>query len=80
VSLDGIRSGEVYILAVAGSNLNSNYTRNHRPAQVHLATDASGRKLAVKVQHRGLRELSRGDVAAVSFFVNAVAAAFPEFR
>ncbi|GAB5035185.1 abc1 protein at2g40090-like [Nannochloropsis oceanica] len=48
-------------------------------AQVHIATDAAGRKLAVKVQHRGLRELSRGDVAAVSFFVNAVAKAFPEF-
>lgn len=48
-------------------------------AQVHIARDAAGRKLAVKVQHRGLREISRGDVTAVCFFVNMVAAVFPEF-
>ena len=48
-------------------------------AQVHVARDAQGRKLAVKVQHRGLREISRGDVAAVCYFVNLVAYFFPEF-
>ena len=35
-------------------------------AQVHVAYDkATGRKLAVKVQHRGLRETSRGDLYAL---------------
>lgn len=48
-------------------------------AQVHMARDREGRRLAVKVQHRGLKEISRGDVAAVCFFVNLVAAIFPEF-
>lgn len=48
-------------------------------AQVHVARDHTGRELAVKVQHRGLREISRGDVAAVCFFVNLVAQVFPEF-
>ena len=47
--------------------------------KVHVARDHQGRKLAVKVQHRGLREISRGDVAAVCFMVNLVAAVFPEF-
>lgn len=46
---------------------------------MHIARDHQGRKLAVKVQHRGLREISRGDVAAVCFMVNLVAAVFPEF-
>lgn len=46
---------------------------------MHVARDHEGRKLAVKVQHRGLREISRGDVAAVCFMVNLVAAVFPEF-
>lgn len=47
--------------------------------QVHVARDHQGRKLAVKVQHRSLREISRGDVAAVCFMVKLVAAVFPEF-
>ncbi len=52
----------------------------HTRPQVHLATEkGTGRRLAVKVQHRGLREISRGDVAAVCFFVNLVASVFPEF-
>jgi len=49
-------------------------------AQVHIAHDQDGRKLAVKVQHKGLRETSQGDIDAVSFFVHLVANIFPEFQ
>ncbi|CAM9216254.1 unnamed protein product, partial [Heterosigma akashiwo] len=48
-------------------------------AQVHVAYDNNGRKLAVKVQHRGLRETSQGDIDAVTFFVNLIAQIFPDF-
>jgi aarF domain-containing kinase len=42
-------------------------------AQVHLARDAlTGRKVAVKVQHRGLRETSDVDIATIEFVVKAV--------
>lgn len=42
-------------------------------AQVHLARDAqTGKKLAVKVQHRGLRETSNVDIATIEFVVKAV--------
>lgn len=54
---------------------------NHIPiasaslAQVHVATDAAtGRKVAVKVQHRGLRETSAVDVATIETVVKAVKA------
>jgi hypothetical protein len=33
----------------------------------------------MQVQHRGLRETSRGDVAAMTFVINVVADLFPEF-
>lgn len=33
----------------------------------------------IQVQHRGLRETSRGDVAAMTFVINLVADLFPEF-
>lgn len=33
----------------------------------------------MQVQHRGLRETSRGDVAAMTFVINLVADLFPEF-
>lgn len=38
-------------------------------AQVHVAYDDLGRKLAVKVQHRGLKETARGDVQNLVFAV-----------
>ncbi|KAL4422859.1 hypothetical protein ABPG75_009056 [Micractinium tetrahymenae] len=41
-------------------------------AQVHEATDHDGRRLAVKVQHRGLREASAIDLATIDFLVKAV--------
>lgn len=47
-------------------------------AQVHVATK-DGAKLAIKVQHRGLRETSRGDIDAVRFVVRLLAWAFPKF-
>lgn len=46
--------------------------------QVHTATDrATGKKLAVKVQHRGLRETSAGDVAALVGVVHLLGRMFP---
>ena len=48
-------------------------------AQVHVAYDRkTGQKLAVKVQHRGLRETSRGDILALQLVVNALERLFPE--
>lgn len=38
-------------------------------AQVHVAFDESGKKLAVKVQHRGLKETATGDVQNLVFAV-----------
>ena len=49
-------------------------------AQVHVAYDkATGRKLAVKVQHRGLRETSVGDILAVTTVVRLVDWLFDDF-
>ncbi|CAM9903710.1 unnamed protein product [Ectocarpus sp. 4 AP-2014] len=48
-------------------------------AQVHRAEGWNGEQLAVKVQHRGLRETSKGDVDAVSLVVAAVDRLFPKF-
>ncbi|GLC72431.1 hypothetical protein PLESTF_001246800 [Pleodorina starrii] len=48
-------------------------------AQVHEARDHSGRRLAVKVQHAGLRESCAADVATVSALVAAVRWVFPDF-
>jgi len=48
-------------------------------AQVHVAHDrATGQKYAIKVQHRGLRETSRGDIFALRLVVNALERLFPE--
>lgn len=42
-------------------------------AQVHVAYDkTTGRKLAVKVQHKGLRETCRGDLLALTTVVHAL--------
>lgn len=47
-------------------------------AQVHVATHKdSGRKLAVKVQHRGLRDTATGDVDCVSLAVRGMSTLFP---
>eukprot|EP00934_Nitzschia_sp_Nitz4_P002821 Nitzschia sp. Nitz4//scaffold88_size82704//10842//12972//NITZ4_005282-RA/size82704-augustus-gene-0.77-mRNA-1//1//CDS//3329559464//2811//frame0 len=49
-------------------------------AQVHVAYDKkTGKKLAVKVQHQGLRETSVGDVAAVTAVVRFVDKWFDDF-
>lgn len=48
-------------------------------AQVHIAYDrTTGEKLAIKIQHRGLRETSRGDIYALQLVVNALERMFPE--
>jgi hypothetical protein len=48
--------------------------------QVHVAYDkTSGRKLAVKVQHYGLRETSAGDIFAVSTVVRLIESMFEGF-
>ncbi|KAG2499118.1 hypothetical protein HYH03_002701 [Edaphochlamys debaryana] len=48
-------------------------------AQVHEAVDHSGRRLAVKVQHAGLRESCAADVATVAALVATVRWIFPSF-
>ena len=44
---------------------------------MHVARDAEGRKLAVKVQHAGLRESSAADIATIDMLVHAVRLVFP---
>lgn len=49
-------------------------------AQVHVAYDkTTGRKLAVKVQHRGLRETSVGDLFALTKTVEVLDRVFTDF-
>jgi aarF domain-containing kinase len=49
-------------------------------AQVHVAYDKdSGEKLAVKVQHRGLRETSSGDVFAITTVIHILDFVFEDF-
>jgi aarF domain-containing kinase len=49
-------------------------------AQVHVAYDkVTGKKLAIKVQHRGLRETSQGDLFAVYCAVRAADFFFKDF-
>lgn len=49
-------------------------------AQVHVAYDKdTGEKLAVKVQHRGLRETSKGDCFAISTVINVLDSLFEDF-
>lgn len=50
-------------------------------AQVHTAKCRStGRKLAVKVQHRGLRETSKGDLLAMATVANIAEKLFDDFN
>ena len=48
-------------------------------AQVHVAYDHNGNKLAVKVQHDGLRESSEGDMIAITFVVSLISSIFKGF-
>lgn len=49
-------------------------------AQVHVAYDKkTGEKLAVKVQHRGLRETSAGDVFAITTVTHVLDTLFEDF-
>ena len=52
----------------------------HRPTQVHVATGHNGQKLAVKIQHAGLRETAVADISTISFLVRAVRFVFPVWR
>ena len=47
--------------------------------QVHVAHSHDGKKLAVKVQHAGLRESCTADVATIEFLVKAARVIFPDF-
>jgi len=50
-------------------------------AQVHVAYEKNtGRKLAIKVQHRGLRETCRGDLLALTSVVHALEFFFKDFN
>lgn len=46
-------------------------------AQVHVAYDKNGQKLAVKVQHPGLMDSAAADIAIVSFLVDVIKFCFP---
>lgn len=48
--------------------------------QVHTATTHDGRKVAVKVQHAGLRESCAADITTIEFLVSAARAVFPDFN
>ncbi|KAF5843718.1 ABC1 family-domain-containing protein [Dunaliella salina] len=48
-------------------------------AQVHVAEDHAGNKLAVKVQHEGLRESADADIATIQTLVNIAKYLFPTF-
>ena len=53
----------------------------HSLAQVHTARcKETGRKLAIKVQHKGLRETSKGDLFAVTTVVRIAEKLFDEFN
>lgn len=50
-------------------------------AQVHTARcKATGKKLAVKVQHKGLRETSKGDLLAIATVTNIAENLFDDFN
>lgn len=50
-------------------------------AQVHIAKEKNtGKKLAIKVQHRGLRETSKGDLIALETMVRLIDDQFDEFK
>lgn len=49
-------------------------------AQVHVARDKDGRKLAVKVQHAGLREMAAVDTLTIEALVEGVRWIFPQFN
>ncbi|CAM9144652.1 unnamed protein product, partial [Ectocarpus fasciculatus] len=48
-------------------------------AQVHVATGSDGRRYAVKVQHEGLLEASKGDLIAITVLANIVSWLFKDF-
>lgn len=50
------------------------------PMQVHTAQTHDGRKVAVKVQHAGLRESCAADVTTIEFLVKAARVIFPDFN
>ena len=50
-------------------------------AQVHVAKKkGDGKKLAIEVQHRGLRETSKGDIMALETVVRLVDRVVDDFR
>eukprot|EP01038_Epipyxis_sp_PR26KG_P012446 gene12446-16692_t len=49
-------------------------------AQVHIAYDGHGTKYAVKVQHDGLFEGSRGDMAVITILVKLLSILFKDFN
>lgn len=50
------------------------------PCQVHVAESHDGQKLAVKVQHAGLRESCSADTTTIDLLVQTVAWLFPDFN
>ena len=48
-------------------------------AQVHVARTHAGQKVAVKVQHRTLKRMAQGEIAAVDYLLQAVRCVRPDF-
>lgn len=48
-------------------------------AQVHIGELKNGRKVAIKVQHQGIRESAKADILTIEILVNLVTTVFPRF-
>ena len=76
----------IFCFAIFGSSkstplkFGSNSQQPKTTSQVHRAVEkSSGRQVAVKVQHEGLREGSRGDCLAITFLVAVLHRCFNSF-
>ena len=62
------------------SNVSDMNMRNNKSGGIDIRSKQGEIPLAIKVQHRGLRETSYGDVKMVSFVVHLIADLFPDFN
>lgn len=72
---------DIILLAVEPLNLGRNHCLlGGLGGKVHVATlKHSGEKVAVKVQHEGLRTASRGDILTVKMLIDLAHKLFPNF-
>ena len=84
-SYDDVRRVVIEELGSDPDELYANFSRmpfaSASLAQVHEAScRATGNRLAIKVQHRGLRETSRGDLLAMAAVVGVAESLFDDFN